>query len=154
MWSPILSRALRRRGLRRNPKGLGDDAEIANFFEERLDLGAVGGRSGTREPELVKGVRRVLGILRAEGFGGAGGIVGASREGLISGEEELSGAVARVTLERLVEQLDGCLGVPEQQLSKAAEEKPDAVARSVGSSAMARSIADRVSLARPKRAAL
>ena len=58
------------------------DAEAADFFEERLDLGAVGGRRGPREPQLVESVSRVLGVLDAEGFGGASGLVGASGEGL------------------------------------------------------------------------
>src|SRR5207344_1856749 len=49
-----------------------------------------------------------------------------SGESLAGSEEKLSGAVARVTLQRLVEQVDGRFGAAEQQLGKATEEKPDA----------------------------
>src|SRR5262249_17438069 len=87
-------------------KGSGGNAEVANLFEERLDLGAVGDRWGPREPELVEGVSRVLGVLGAEGFGGASGFVGAAGEGLTGGKEELSAAIAWVALQRLAEQID------------------------------------------------
>src|SRR5207237_514062 len=91
-------------------KRSGDDAEVANFFEERLDLGAVGGRSGPREPELVEGVSRILGVLGAEGCGGAGGRVRASGEGLTGGEEELRGAIGGIAFQRFLEQRNGRFG--------------------------------------------
>ena len=56
-------------------------AESANFFEKRMNLGAVGRRTGTRQPQLLECSRTVIRILLAERCGGLGGLGSATEQG-------------------------------------------------------------------------
>ena len=125
-------------------KGSGDDAEFANSFEQRLIWR--GRRPKVRDIQswwkALAGysgywARKVSAVRAAS----PGRPARAGRR-----REDRSSAVARVALERLVEQVDGCFGARLSSSSAKPPKKNQMLwRRSAGSSAMARSIAGRVS---------